>query len=57
LDHPTASPPDRSALARVIAALEEQLAVLDRMNLAIAAAHVDAAIQQLRLDQARLNAV
>ncbi|MFN4019093.1 MAG: hypothetical protein ACK4IC_01090 [Erythrobacter sp.] len=45
--------PDRSGLPRVIAALEDQLATLDRMKLHIGAAHVDAAIQQLRVEQAR----
>jgi hypothetical protein len=54
LENSTVSPPDRSGLPRVIAALEEQLAELDRMSLHIGAAHVDAAIQQLRLEQARL---
>ena len=53
MDNLTAPAPDRSGLPRVIAALEHQLAELDRMNLHIGAAHVDAAIQQLRLDQAR----
>jgi hypothetical protein len=36
---------------RVLAALEQELANLDRMGAHIAAAHLDAAIQQLRLDQ------
>ena len=49
--------PDRSGLPRVIATLEDQLAELDRMNLHIGAAHVDAAIQQLRLEQARSEAL
>lgn len=53
----TAPAPDRSGLPRVIAALEDQLAELDRMNLHIGAAHVDAAIQQLRLEQARAEAL
>ena len=37
----------------VLAALEEQLATLDRMGAHIAAAHLDAAIQQLRQDHAQ----
>lgn len=37
----------------IIAALEAQLTALDAMGARIAAAHLDAAIQQLRLDQAR----
>ncbi|GAB4484461.1 MAG: hypothetical protein OHK0018_16200 [Erythrobacter tepidarius] len=53
MDKTTDPAPDRSGLPRVIATLENQLAELDRMNLHIGAAHVDAAIQQLRLDQAR----
>jgi len=57
LDNLTAPAPDRSGLPRVIAELEHQLAELDRMNLHIGAAHVDAAIQQLRLDQARAEQV
>jgi riboflavin synthase alpha subunit len=36
----------------VLAALEQQLAALDRLGAHIAAAHVDAAIQQMRRDQA-----
>jgi hypothetical protein len=57
LNTTTAPAPDRSGLPRVIAALEDQLAELDRMNLHIGAAHVDAAIQQLRLEQARSEAL
>ena len=53
----TTPAPDRSGLPRVIAALEDQLTELDRMNLHIGAAHVDAAIQQLRLEQARSEAL
>jgi hypothetical protein len=45
--------PDLSGLPRTIAALEEQLVELDRMRLHIGAAHVDAAIQHLRTEQAR----
>ena len=57
MENVTAPAPGRSGLPRVIAALEDQLAELDRMNLHIGAAHVDAAIQQLRLDQARTEAL
>jgi len=56
LDNTAASAPDLSGLPRVIAALEDQLAELDRMNLHIGAAHLDAAIQQLRLEQTRRSA-
>jgi hypothetical protein len=37
----------------ILAALEQQLAALDALGSHIAAAHVDAAIQQLRTDLAR----
>jgi hypothetical protein len=37
----------------ILAALEAQLVALDRIGAHIAAAHCDAAIQQLRLDLAR----
>lgn len=37
----------------ILAALEVQLAALDRIGALIAAAHLDAAIQHLRQDQAR----
>jgi hypothetical protein len=48
---PTA-PCDSGANA-ILAALEQQLAALDALGAHIAAAHVDAAIQQLRRDLAR----
>lgn len=48
---PTASG-DPNAHA-ILAALEQQLAALDRIGAHIAAAHVDAAIHQLRADLAR----
>lgn len=47
-----AAPCDSGAL-HILAALEQQLAALDRRGAHIAAAHLDAAIQQLRLDEAR----
>jgi hypothetical protein len=49
---PTAAPSD-TAVPCILAALEEQLAALDRIGARIAAAHLDAAIQQLRIDQSR----
>jgi len=51
-NHSPSAPCDTGTQA-VLAALEQQLAALDRLGLHIAAAHLDAAIQQLRLDQAR----
>ncbi len=42
--------PCDSGAHTILAALEAQLAALDRMGAHIAAAHVDAAIQQLRRD-------
>lgn len=36
----------------VLSVLEQQLVRLDQMGASLAAAHLDAAIQQLRLDQA-----
>jgi hypothetical protein len=40
-------------LHHIIAKLEKQLAALDRMGTHIGAAHLDAAIQHLRLEQTR----
>jgi hypothetical protein len=37
----------------ILAALEEQLAILDIIGAHLAAAHLDAAIQRFRLDQKR----
>jgi hypothetical protein len=48
--------PDYSGLPAIIATLEQQLAALDAIGAHIGAAHLDAAIQQLRLDQARIAA-
>jgi len=53
LENLTSPAPDLSGLPSVIATLERQLAELDRMGLHIAAAHLDAAIQQLRLELAK----
>lgn len=41
-----------NGVGSILAALEEQLAALDRIGAYIAAAHLDAAIQQLRVTQA-----
>lgn len=43
------------AIASIVSALELQLTRLDQMNLNIAAAHLDAAIQQLRTNQITRN--
>jgi hypothetical protein len=48
-----AAPHDARAHA-ILAALEVQLTALDQIGARIAAAHVDAAIQQLRRDMAGL---
>jgi hypothetical protein len=53
LDNSPSPAPETSGLAAVIATLEQQLAALDALGVHIGAAHLDAAIQQLRLDQAR----
>lgn len=45
--------PGNIGLHHVLAVLEQQLALLDHLGLHIAAAHLDAAIHQLRLDQAQ----
>jgi hypothetical protein len=55
LDNVKAAAPESSGLPEVIAALEQQLATLDRLGAHLAAAHLDSAIQQLRHDQARAN--
>lgn len=50
----TPSPaPDISGLPAIIATLEQQLAALDAIGAHIGAAHVDAAIEHLRLELAR----
>ena len=51
--NPDPTMPESSGVLTILAALEEQLAALDRIGSHIAAAHCDAAIQQLRLDHAR----
>jgi hypothetical protein len=49
---PTAAP-DLSVLPAIIVSLEDQLAALDAIGAHIGAAHVDAAIEHLRLELAR----
>ena len=49
--HPAA--PRNGRMCDVLAALEQQLVALDKLGAHIAAAHVDAAIHQLRRDQAK----
>jgi hypothetical protein len=48
-NHATGASNDAGA-HHIIAVLEQQLAALDKRGAHIAAAHLDAAIQQLRLD-------
>ena len=50
-----ASQPAFHDYALVLFALEKQLVALDRLGLAIAAAHLDASIQQIRMDQVALS--
>jgi NADPH-dependent ferric siderophore reductase len=56
LENTITTAPDESGLPAIIATLEQQLAALDAIGAHIGAAHLDAAIQQLRLDQARIAA-
>lgn len=53
LDEHCESAPENAGAQAILAALEVQLAALDRLGAHIAAAHCDAAIAQLRLDMAR----
>jgi hypothetical protein len=53
LESQSGATPGDHGISAVIGILEEQLAVLDRLGMRLAAAHLDAAIQQLRLDIAR----
>jgi hypothetical protein len=50
VEHLISTAPYRTTGHAALAALEEQLIVLDRLGTHIAAAHLDAAIQQLRRD-------
>jgi hypothetical protein len=52
IHHLQTAPGDKGARA-ILKALEQQLIALDAIGAHIAAAHVDAAIQQLRADGAR----
>lgn len=47
-DHPASS--GAVSLRSVLASLEEQLAALDKLGARVAAAHVSAAVEHLRLD-------
>ncbi len=49
----TPTAPTGARVLAIMATLEMQLALLDEIGSRIAAAHLDAAIQQLRLDVAR----
>jgi len=49
---PTIEPRDQGLLT-ILAELERQLVELDRVEARIAAAYVDAAIEQLRLDMSK----
>jgi len=53
LENSTSVTPFDPGVGTILAVLEEQLAALDRIGAHIAAAHVDAAIQQIRRDQVR----
>jgi hypothetical protein len=53
LDYQNGATPHGHGVPAILAALEEQLAALDQSGAWIAAAHLDCAIQQLRLDQVR----
>jgi hypothetical protein len=53
LENLTSATPCDPGVRTILAALEQQLAALDRIGAHIAAAHLDAAIQQLRRDQVR----
>ena len=52
LEDRSSQSPGAPGVGPILAALEDQLAALDRIGAHIAAAHLDAAIQQLRLMQA-----
>jgi hypothetical protein len=53
LENISPAAPCNTDAQHILAALEQQLAALDMRGDHIAAAHLDAAIQQLRLDQVR----
>jgi hypothetical protein len=52
LENQSNATPSDHGVANILAALEEQLGALERIGAHIAAAHLDAAIQQLRLKNA-----
>ncbi|WP_172449789.1 hypothetical protein [Porphyrobacter sp. HT-58-2] len=53
MENRSSGAPDNSGGQHVLMLLEQQLLALDKLGAHIAAAHLDAAIQQLRLDLAR----
>lgn len=53
MENLTSTEPCANSVHVIVAVLKQQLAALDKIGAHIAAAHLDAAIQQLRLDQAR----
>lgn len=53
LENLSPATPGDTGVEHILAVLQEQLARLDQLGARIAAAHLDAAIQQLRLEQAR----
>lgn len=53
MENPSENHPGEPGALSILAALEQQLAALDNLGAHIAAAHVDAAVQQLRADLAR----
>jgi hypothetical protein len=57
LDNASSPAPEISGLAAIIAILEQQLTALDTLGAHVGAAHLDATIQQLRLDLARTATV
>jgi hypothetical protein len=50
LENASAAAPCDTDAHNILAALEQQLAALDQRGAHVAAAHLDAAIQQFRLD-------
>lgn len=54
MNHDFSTAAGNTGVQDILIVLEAQLAALDRMGAHIAGAHLDAAIQQLRIDQARI---
>ncbi|MFM7350349.1 MAG: hypothetical protein ACKO01_12830 [Erythrobacter sp.] len=50
MDERSTATPDALRVVEILSVLEQQLAALDTLGVHIAAAHLDAAIQQLRKD-------